>query len=187
MFLGLSLIFSPLLVTSVTLAETPIHFNLVINATPSNYTALSINIPATYSTTVPVTEWASTPLLTFMPTQETQDNWHSMIAVAKYLGKKLEASTVINLMKSSLLPEITNPVIHEESKESVNGYEKALLTLSYDRKNGHEICKAIYYSGPLDCVGVQYTLRAALGTPDATLLPELTQFFTENVRLSSSP
>lgn len=189
--IGFLLAAAPLLASSntppsLTTQDTNLHFALQINSSPENYTTLTIQLPSGYTALQSPEQWAASQVLEFIPSTESGDNWTHSITITKYLGKKLSASNVIAMIKSSLLSDIQNPQILEENTLTQQGYSKSSLTLSYDRNQGHEIMKALYYSGPVDCVGVQYTIRSSASKDDQQNLNEINTFFQNNVLLTSS-
>jgi hypothetical protein len=66
-------------------------------------------------------------------------------------------------------------------------YLFATLVLSYNLKGRHEVLGCQYYSGPVDCVGVHYTIRSLEGQTDDALVDKIKSFFKANTRTYGVP
>ncbi|QLH35919.1 MAG: hypothetical protein HWD61_07055 [Parachlamydiaceae bacterium] len=108
----------------------------------------------------------STSIIEFIPKGESQDNWSEIITIHKLIGKKINAAMMIDTLKSSILSQTKNGKIWKGSLTRKDAYLFGSLGLSYDLNGRHEILGCRYYSGPYDCVGIQYTLRPVKGFHD---------------------
>jgi hypothetical protein len=161
-------------------ASETLKFELPINWTSDPKINLEVSIPETFHSLQPMDQWKDAELIEFVPNGEEGENWSEIITINKYIGDKIDASTFVSLLKDQLLKKIENGKVLEESSTREENYTKATLSLSYDEKGGHEILSLQYFSGPFDCVGLQYTIRSAR---DQEALEKIQNYFKMNTKV----
>ncbi len=138
-----------------------IRFELPINRVSSPKYNLEVSIPPGFISLQPFEAWSDEKItfIEFVPKGEDGENWTEIITINKHIGKKISADILLDLTKKGLLSNEENGNTLKEEVSKQPSYTQAKLTLSYDYKGKHEIVGFLYYSGPYDCVGVQYTIR----------------------------
>jgi hypothetical protein len=96
----------------------------------------------------------------YLPKGENFDNWSKIITIHLFTrsGANAENITqkVVDNISSAPIVMRYELVGHKENKHS--SYTSSSKVLQYIQKNGRvEMLYMIYYSGPYDCSGVQYT------------------------------
>jgi len=151
-----------------------IRFELPINWNTSSHYELEVTIPSGFNSLQGFDDWDKAILIEFVPEGEDGENWKEIITINKFIGKNIEAGIFVDLLQKQLTPTVENVKVLEKTKEKFPGYEKATLFLSYDYQNKHEILGLQYFSGPNDCIGVQYTIRSK---NDQQAMAKITSFF----------
>ncbi len=169
--------------------EGAITFLLPVNWTTDDLTNLVIKLPEEFRNIQPLSEWnkPETVIIEFIPKSDSEDEWKQIITLTKYVGQKIDAKQVTDLLKEGLLAETKNGTVLQEETKKEDAYQRASLALSYDYEGYHELLGALYYSGPLDCAGVQYTIRAKKDQNDKDTLKIINDFFDKNVEIVSTP
>jgi hypothetical protein len=94
----------------------------------------------------------------------------------KYIGKRFKAEALINALKNAMLSKVQGGKIWKNNFQNESAYQKATLLLTYHFADKHEVMGARYYSGPYDCVGVQYTIHPKDNQLDSELIKKLKGF-----------
>ena len=141
-------------------SDARIHFELPINWLSSPKYNLEVSIPAGYISLQSFRKWSDerTTLIEFVPKGQDGENWKEIITINKHLGEQIAADSLIEIVKKKFVSDDNGKIIKEEISRQPS-YTRVKLILSYDYKGKHEIVGFLYYSGPYDCVGVQYTIR----------------------------
>lgn len=164
--------------------DNQITFLLPVNWTVNPEYSLKVTIPKGYTSIQPFDEWEQASLIEFIPKGEDKDHWTEIITVNKFIGEKIPADTFVKALKERLVSQIQNNQFYQEDIEKTPNYTRATLLLSYDFQGKHEVMGAIYYSGPYDCAGVQYTLRMGEKLSEAQALEKIV-FFNNSINISS--
>jgi len=164
-----------------TAVESPIRMILPINATVSPMYNLIVSIPKGYKALQDLEAFEKASLIEFVPTDESDENWSEIITIHKLIGKKISANDFMQKFKTKLLEKKVNNIAVEDSYETFPNYQMASLLASYEDAHQHETLGAKYYSGPLDCVGVQYTIR---DNDDKKAAKKIESFFKTAISLS---
>lgn len=157
---------------------------LPINWAETPKYGLVVTIPQGFKPLVPQGELdASATLQEYIPENETAENWTEIISVSKYIGKSIGAIKLLGEIKTQMLAKATNGKVWIESNAVKPNYQQASLGIQYDYQGKHEVMGAHYYSGPYDCVGVQYTIRPTLNIPDDDVAKIIDSFFKTNMQV----
>jgi len=160
-----------------------ILFVLPVNWTTTPKYNLDVTIPKGFVPLQPVSEWEKAPLIEFIPKGEKNNSWTEIISINKFIGKKIAADAFVAALRDQLFSKTQNGQILEESIEKMSNYIKAMFLLSYDFQDKHEVIEVIYYSGPFDCVGIQYTVRADKEHFEEDVIMKI-RAFNSSVRIS---
>ncbi len=168
-----------------------VTFLLPINWGPSstqqgstaNQCNLSVTIPEGYQAIQPQSSWENVSLIEFIPKGETADHWSETISIHKIIGKRLQADQIVDFLKKNIIANTQQPkeLFYKVSKEPK--YLFAKLGLSYILKNTREVLVCRYYSGPSDCVGIQYTIRPKKEESTESVVKKIEHFFDTNTQL----
>jgi len=131
------------------------NFSLPVNWTGGSRDNLHVTIPRGYRPLQ--SEWRT--ILEFVPENEDGDNWSEIITVTKYIGKRLSATDVTSLIAEGIINQAKDSQILLNSNEDTGRIKKSRLGIMYTYQGRKELILMNYFSGPLDCVGVQYTVR----------------------------
>jgi len=136
---------------------------LPINWVDGNNINLSVSIPEGFKPLQPPSDWENAMIIEFIPKAETADEWSEIITLLKIVGKKVPASFLTDMLKSGFKNSDPNLTIWLEGQDKNSNYEISNLGLSYRNNGVLEVFGSENYSGPVDCVGVQYTIRSKNG------------------------
>lgn len=136
-----------------------VKFDLPINWSFTPHVDLVVEMPVGYASLQEFDSWEKAPLIEFVPKGENGESWNEIITIHKLINRKIRASNLVTLSKISMLADLKHAKVIEESSEELPGYQKASLFISYDLNGNREILGLEYFSGPFDCIGVQYTIR----------------------------
>lgn len=163
--------------------ENKVRFELPVDWVSSPQVNFEVVIPPGYTSLQSMEEWSSSPLIEFVPKGEDGENWSEIITINKFIGEKISASAFIAALSNRLAAKVQNAKWDYKTHTS-DAVTKATLFISYDYNRIHEVMGALYYSGPYDCVGVQYTIRPSKNVSDEAAFAKIKQFFEESTRLS---
>lgn len=142
---------------------------------------LQVSIPEGYQAIQPSSQWEKSPIIEFIPKGEKADNWSEIITISKLVGSKISAEEMIGLLKNAVIEKNQGKVWQEKiSKEPL--YQFALLGISYKIDDRQEVLGCRYYSGPYDCVGVQYAIEKGKDVSEKELISKIDKFFEENTK-----
>lgn len=152
--------------------------------TPAKYN-LAVKIPEGFRSLQPINQFsdASATTIEFVPKNETDDGWTRIITVMKLIGKQIQAGKFTDDLKNMMSKQARNVKVLESNVTKGNFFEKASFALSYDYHAKHEVIGVLYYSGPSDMTGVQYTIRTERGQSDADALGQIHKFFNTQVQV----
>lgn len=158
--------------------ENKVTFELPVNWTSSPKYNLEVRVPRGYRSLQPLEEWFAVNATTieFVPKGEDGERWSEIFTINKYIGKKISAVDFVADFKKELLAKVQNGVVLKEESSNEKSYTKATFILSYDLNHRHEVIGALYYSGPYDCAGVQYTIRPSPSSTDSASLSRVEDF-----------
>jgi hypothetical protein len=165
------------------------RFALPINwSSPVKYN-LFVTIPDGFKSLQSTEEMfkENTTIIEFIPNDEPEDNWTQIITVVKFINKKLSAEYSTNFLKNSMLSQVSHGKVWLDTASNEGAYHRATLGLTYDLRGKHEVIGAQYYSGPYDCVGVQYTIRPGSGKSDKEAIEKIKKFFNTNLQVIAVP
>lgn len=161
-----------------------IRFELPIDWVSQTQYDLEVIIPEGYSSLQDFKDWEKATLIEFVPEGENGDNWSEIITIQKFIGQKIQADILVNLFKEKMLADVTNGKVWVDTQEKIQGYQKATLFLSYDYERRHEVMGGQYFSGPFDCVGVQYSIRSG---DNEKAISKIANYFKESTRVKKKP
>lgn len=163
------------------------NYILPINWASDDRYNLTVTIPQGFRALQSQSSWLKkeTPLIEFIPKNETENNWTEIITINKYIGQGLSAETMIKNLKNTMLSNVENGKVKSENLTKEPSYIFGNLDITYDLNGNHEIFGSRYYSGPYDTVGVQYTIRAKKDKEEEAL-KKIEDFFNENTRVIQS-
>lgn len=164
-------------------SDSKIHFELPINWASSPKYNLSVTIPPGYISLQSFEVWSDekTTLIEFVPKGEDGENWTEIISINKLIGRKVSADILLDLVKKGLMKNLENVKILKEEVSKQPSYIQAKSILSYNDKDKHEIVGLLYYSGPYDCGGVQYTIRSKAS--DSVAISKIENFFNTALQI----
>lgn len=161
-------------------------FALPVNWSTTPKYAMVVTIPRGFKSLQPVSSLASSAdSLEFIPEKDDEKNWTEIITIFKYVGKNISAIKFIADFKKSMLDKVKDGKVWFESNTTKPSYEQSTLGLLYNLENKHEVMGALYYSGPYDCSGVQYTIRPKPGQSDDDATKVIENFFKTNTEIIS--
>ncbi|MDR3624540.1 MAG: hypothetical protein P4L16_05320 [Chlamydiales bacterium] len=165
---------------------TEITLILPVNWTSSSQYNLVATIPGEFHPLQSLSDWGNkeSTLIEFVPNDENGDNWSEIITLNKYIDKKISADSIVAYLKEKMLDLVKNGKILQENASKEDNYQKASFALSYDLDGKHEVINAVYYSGPYDAAGIQYTIRPKLGVSDQEVLEKTDAFLKEHTTIT---
>ncbi|MBA3958015.1 MAG: hypothetical protein H0X51_06450 [Parachlamydiaceae bacterium] len=159
--------------------ETKLTFMLPINWVPPTKCNLVVTIPPGYKPLQMPSTWEEATLIEFVPQNESQDEWTEIISINKLIGKKMSASRLVDEIKSTFLKNHEARILQTKSSHDLS-YESAQMSAAYNFEKYHEVLGCRYYSGPYDCVGLQYTIRPKKEETDVEIAQRIERFFDAN-------
>lgn len=100
----------------------------------------------------------STSILEFVATGETVDNWTRVITLQFLRGSEVQAEMQTNAIAQVLSQGLLNSNIIKTETNNTPSYQQSKYAMQYVMGDGVvELIYMEYYSGPLDCAGIQYT------------------------------
>lgn len=165
-----------------------INFFLPINWASAPKYNLLVAIPEGFRSLQPSSSWTedTTPLIEFIPKKEKEADWSEIITIHKMIGKNISAEQMLDQLKTSMLAQTKNGKVWKEKFMKETSFSFGILGLTYDLDGKHEVFACKYYSGPYDCVGVQYTIRPKNASEEAAAKEKIENFFLEHTRVETS-
>lgn len=166
------------------LVDTKAEILLPINWTGKEQLNLKVTIGEGNRSLQTLEQWADpkTTLLEFIPKDESENEWSHILTLNKFIDSQISAIAFTKNLQKELAKESGARLLQESFLEKPS-YERAGFIMSYDLKGRHEVMGCLYYSGPYDCVGVQYTIRS---TDDEEAFKTIETFFQKNTTIISS-
>ncbi len=162
-------------------------FALPVNWSTTPKYAMVVTIPGGYKSLQPGNSLASsgTESNQFIPEKESESSWTESITLNKYVGKNISAIKFVGDLKTGMLAKGTDGKVWLESNVTKPSYEQSTIGIVYNYKGQHEVMGALYYSGPFDSSGVQYTIRPKPGQSDEDAIRLIENFFKNNTEIIS--
>lgn len=160
-------------------------FLLPIDHANKPATNLKVTIPKGFTSIQPLNSFVSPNayIIEYIPNGESPNDWSEIITINKFIGKKIDVITFVNMLKTELAMKAKlNKVIFYDSKKDLKT-NKAEFIMQYliDQKN--EMIGVVYYSGAFDAAGTQYTIRLNKNMNAETAKNKIQAFFKDNVSL----
>lgn len=163
------------------LQEYQLSFMLPINWSSEGKCNLAVTIPEGYRSLQKESSWQNSSIIEFIPQGEADYEWSEIITINKFIGKKITAEEMISALKSTFERVKGKTWREKSSKEKF--YTLAELEASYNFQGKPELVGCRYYSGPNDCVGVQYAIRSKRGQSDEELMKKIQTFLDTNTEI----
>lgn len=163
--------------------EAPI-FLLPVDHIHKPVSNLRVTLPKAFSSIQSLENFALPDqiMIEYIPNGESPDNWSEIITIHKFIGRKLQAYPFLKLLKKELASKtIENKVISFDPLKEGAHIERAELIMEYMANNQREVIGALYYSGPFDAAGVQYTIRLNEKMTEEKAVNKISTYFKDNV------
>lgn len=141
------------------LKDKDINFSLPVDWTGTNKVNLLVKIPEGFESIQPFDQWENAAMIEFIPKGEDKNNWSEIVTVHKFLNKGISASDLSKGIAEYISKQSKDYKVLKNLDATENGYVMSGKVLSYNFQEKNEVLGYKYYSGPADCVGVQYTIR----------------------------
>ncbi|MBM3468690.1 MAG: hypothetical protein FJX71_04590 [Alphaproteobacteria bacterium] len=102
-------------------------------------------------------------LLEFIPEKDDENQWSEIITVNLFVGKSAQASKFNSYLKDRMVQAAEESKILEDNVTQGESFETAVLTLAYKHNGRREVVLVKTFSGPMDCVSVQYAVALKEG------------------------
>lgn len=158
---------------------------LPIDSTQNNKPVnLIVVVPKSFHALQPIEMIPRLEQVEFVPTGETGNNWSEIITLNKFPGKKIKAGDLTQVLKSSFQKgaNVTNVWVDDSAKK--NGYDLSLIGMEYTYMGKQEVIGAVYFSGPMDTSGVQYTIRLSDTVSREDAMKKISAFFQKNLQVT---
>lgn len=103
------------------------------------------------------------PMLEFIPKKDNENNWSEILTSHTYIGKSLKADELISYMKENFVKNSTDPKILEEKTTQGDSFDIVTITIAYTHNGRREVVRIKAFSGPADCVSIQYAVALKKG------------------------
>lgn len=163
--------------------EKTLSFLLPVNWVFPNKINLMVTIPENFVSVQPMDAWMDSPLIEFIPKGEDVNAWSQIITVNKFIGKQYSAVDLTDMILKNLIEKTSRNEVWSNKKSDETAYKTASFGLTYVFDDKKEVIGAHYYSGPYDCVGVQYTIRPKKDSSENATIDTITSYFDNNVRI----
>jgi len=100
-----------------------------------------------------------------------------IITVNRYVGKQLPSHQFVKLIKENFAEQSARNKIWREDYYGETAYQSAILASEYHLNGKRKISEFEYFSGPYDCVGVQYTIRTSEMMSENAAVNKIAAFF----------
>lgn len=102
-------------------------------------------------------------MLEFIPEADNENSWSEIITSNVYVGKAVKANNLVSYIKKNIVEVSPEKRILEESTAQTNFFETATLTIAYTDKGRREVVRIKAFSGPADCISIQYAVALKEG------------------------
>lgn len=174
--------------TEEDIADKSFSFSLPVNVALSPHIFLVVNIPEGYRPLQSMQAMVknTSNIMEFVPKDNSDDGWTNIITLSPLIGLKVKSSEFVSQLKQGFLSNASNVEILENTVNQYPGYEKSCLGVDYEVKSRHEMVYMCYYSGPYDCVGMQYAVVwPAESITKKALLEKLKKFVNDQSQIKS--
>lgn len=101
-------------------------------------------------------------IIEYIPRDESFENWSKIITIQCLTGQCIAADKLINTVRSNIESQVKRLVIIKEETAQKDSYLVSKAAIQYQKHDGIvEVLYMEYYSGPLDCSGIQYTEKVS--------------------------
>jgi hypothetical protein len=107
-------------------------------------------------------------------------NWSEVISTNRFINTKVPATDWVNDIKNELHSEII-----EEQEQHHTNFLKHWTLIRYITQGRPQFLGMMYASGPLDCSGVQYTIKVSERMPETEAIQKIKEFFACNVQAAT--
>lgn len=163
-----------------------VNFLLPIDWTEGKQINLAVKIPNNFVAIQPPEAWGDANVIEFIPEGEDANNWSEIITINRFVGKGISAFDFSKSLQKLMIDASTNGTVLKDDQSTQDSYKRALMGLAYDYQGRHEVIGAVYYSGPADCVGVQYTIRPDKNASDQETFAQIEDYFSDNTDVISN-
>lgn len=163
------------------LNDKDIKFSLPIDWTGKDQVNLMVKIPDGFVSIQPMEQWSDASMIEFIPSGEDKDNWTQIVTVHKFLNKGISAKDLSKGIAEYISKQSKDYKVIKNMDPSPNGYVSSGKLISYNFQGKNEVLGYNYYSGPVDCVGIQYTVRPKAGETNGVVAARIEDFLTKNV------
>jgi len=165
-------------------------FVLPIDHTVQPLCSLAVTVPKKYKPLQPLESFspAQSRMIEFIPESENDPyGWSEIITINKYLGSRTSADLFMNRILRSMISKMEEcrVLVHSSSKEGA--VEEARFLIQYKLRGQQEVLGVVYFSGPYDCVGMQYTVRPKAGQSVADAVFQVEAFLKKNCQKAAMP
>lgn len=154
-----------------------VSFLLPIDWSSPAHRDLQVSIPKEYQSIQPSSSWETAALIEFIPKNENSNHWSEIISISKIIGKGISALQFTSLLQQRIASSAAKAEILFEEKSK----DTSTFIIKYIDQNQEEVMGAKYFSGPYDCVGVQYTIRLKQGQSQSNAVAKIKTFFQTNL------
>ncbi|MBA2369828.1 MAG: hypothetical protein H0V82_12550 [Candidatus Protochlamydia sp.] len=158
-----------------------INFLLPIDWSTKNHIDLSVTIPKGYRSMEPNSTWDKAELIEFIPINEEPSKWSEIITIHRLEEKNISSEKITDLFLQKISEIIKTDVIFNEI--SNDDYQTSYFMIKYAQNGKKEIMGAKYVSGPVDCEGVQYTIRLKPKQSEQEAIVKIEKFFDQNLNV----
>lgn len=181
----LSLIVCSFFGVALAVDDLKVTFLLPIDWTSNNTSNLSVNVPEGFKP-IQSMNAIETGVIEFIPENETAYNWSEIITIHKFVGSCIPADKYANFIKESIF-KAAKVTKSWKIEKSINKSTVGSFGLDYSYNGNSEVIGALYFSGPYDCCGVQYTIKASSKMNALEARNKIIDFYNNNVKTFNSP
>lgn len=153
-------------------------FFLPVDWTENRKQDLAVIIPKSYVSLQPEAEWGKAPLIEFIPAGETDYGWSEIITMQTLVAQRISAVALTEKVLQDFARVVKIDTLYQEKTQTM-----ALYICKYVHQGKQEMIGLKYLSGPVDCAGVQYTIRPKRGQSEQQVVAKIKRFFEQNCRL----
>ncbi|MCE3230327.1 MAG: hypothetical protein K0R52_255 [Alphaproteobacteria bacterium] len=102
----------------------------------------------------------------FIPKDDSESSWSKIITFNMFIGKSVKADLLVSNMKEAIINNSKESKILEENKSQNDSFETANLAIAYTHNGRREVVRVVAFSGPLDCISIQYAALLKEGQTD---------------------
>lgn len=108
-------------------------------------------------------------IIEYIPKGESFEKWSKIITIQCLTGHCVTADKLINTVRYNIESQVKRLVVIKEETSKEGLYLVSRAVIQYQKHDGIvEILYMEYYSGPLDCSGIQYTEKVNSWLEDKT-------------------